>query len=246
MSMNKDEKISDLKIMLECMTEYSSYIPARVDKASKEIMVSPAYFNYVTMMVESFFTVMSISVLIREALISNAIALVRILLEQVSTVCVLTNNEKAMSFYLRIKGLRDRYCNNEITIDDINKEFNTNIDKDSISRFFDYGWTLSFGPKGWGSEKIIREAKFKKVLKDKWYLNLFAHGQLSWFQIKRAGNNEAVDGYLFRAMYITGVLFFHLRNSVLKFFGEEIENNELYKIFKDAKFYFESATKEKF
>ena len=117
------------------------------------------------------------------------------------------------------------------------------INNRGADQFFDYGWSLSFGPHTWGRDKIIKEARFDDTItQDRWYLNLYAHGQLSWFQILKAGNYEAVDEHLSRITGITGVLFFHLRNATLNFFGQDFEDAVMRKLFQIAKFHFEKGT----
>lgn len=233
--MNRDEEFAKLFKMIDLMAEYSILKPGQIDKACKEKAISSKYFPFTTLMVEAFFSIYSFTLLVKEALYSNASAILRTLIEQVSAVYVLTNNDSALDKFIEIKNLIALYENKEITLDEINTKYALHLSEKNIENFFDYGWSISFGAHNWGRNKIIKESKLDEVLEDFWYLNKFAHGQLSWYQLLRTNSKEILDRHIARTIMICGKLFNYLCSATVKYFGENVESDESYVMFAKIK-----------
>ena len=229
--MNRDEEFAKLFKMIDLMAEYSILKPGQIDKACKEKAIPSKYFPFTTLMAEAFFSIYSFSLLVKEALYSNASAILRTLIEQVSAVYVLANNDSALDKFIEIKNLIDLYENKKITLDEINTKYALHLSEKNIENFFDYGWSISFGTHDWGRNKIIRESKLDEVLEDFWYLNKFAHGQLSWYQLLRTNSKDVLDRHIARTIMICGKLFYFLCAATVKYFGETIESDDSYYMF---------------
>ena len=233
--MNRDEEFAKLYTMLDLMGKYSFGKPGQIEKVCKERNISNKYFHFTTLVVESFFSVYSFYLLVKEALFSNASGVLRTLIEQITAVYVLANNENALERYLEIKDLAAKYENKEISIKDINEKYNLKITERNIELFFDYGWSSSFGSTNWGRDKIIKESGLEEVLEDFWYLNKFAHGQMSWYQLLRVNSKDVLDHHIARTIMICGKLFNYLCFATVKYFGENVESDESYVMFAKIK-----------
>lgn len=233
--MDREEEFAKLYTMLDLMGKYSFGKPGQIEKVCKERNISNKYFHFTTLVVESFFSVYSFYLLVKEALFSNASGVLRTLIEQITAVYVLANNENALERYLEIKDLAAKYENKEITIRDINEKYNLKITERNIELFFDYGWSSSFGSTNWGRDKIIKESGLEEVLEDFWYLNKFAHGQMSWYQLLRVNSKDVLDHHIARTIMICGKLFNYLCSATVKYFGENVESDESYVMFAKIK-----------
>lgn len=233
--MDREEERTKLYTMLDLMGKYSFDKPGQIEKVCKERNISNKYFHFTTLVVESFFSVYSFYLLVKEALFSNASGVLRTLIEQITAVYVLANNENALERYLEIKDLAAKYENKEISIKDINEKYNLKITERNIELFFDYGWSSSFGSTNWGRDKIIKESGLEEVLEDFWYLNKFAHGQMSWYQLLRVNSKDVLDHHIARTIMICGKLFNYLCSATVKYFGENVESDESYVMFAKIK-----------
>lgn len=233
--MDREKEFAKLYTMLDLMGKYSFDKPGQIEKVCKERNISNKYFHFTTLVVESFFSVYSFYLLVKEALFSNASGVLRTLIEQITAVYVLANNENALERYLEIKDLAAKYENKEISIKDINEKYNLKITERNIELFFDYGWSSSFGSTIWGRDKIIKESGLEEVLEDFWYLNKFAHGQMSWYQLLRVNSKDVLDHHIARTIMICGKLFNYLCSATVKYFGKNVESDESYVMFAKIK-----------
>ena len=213
--MEKDKQ-SKLYEMLKNMSDYSIEQPEVIEKICKDIFLPQVYVPAVDLLVEAFLTVHSFSLLMLEGLISNASAILRILIEQVSTLTVICKNEKAMMSFIamqkRKEGYYSRWSNTERKAfkNFLLKEYGYNSES-AVKDYLDYGWIREIDDdRSQRSDRlIIKAAHLEEMIVDiNNTLNAFAHGQLSSFAILR--NKDYADKHVSRIIMATGKLFLFL------------------------------------
>lgn len=174
---------------------------------------------------DSFISIHAYSSLMFDRCWSQAGAILRTAIEQISTLFVLVNNKQAMADYLVLDSLKRKYYQ----IEDENecKLFakQHNLPKDEYNRkaYLDYSWIRSVTNKKTFSYKdIIKEAKLNEVLDDiDVVLNKFVHGKLSIFDFAGPdGSWDVMEKYGRRANMICAKLFDFLCCSYKKFTNE--------------------------
>lgn len=174
---------------------------------------------------DSFLSIHSYTALMFDRCWSQAGAILRTAIEQISTLAVLVNDEQAMKDYLALDILKRQYYQTES--EEECKKFvkEHNLPKDDYSRkaYFDYSWIKSITKKSKFSYKdIVKEARLDEVLGDiDVVLNKFVHGKLTIFDF--AGPNdswEVMKKYGRRANMICAKLFDFLCCSYKKFTNE--------------------------
>lgn len=214
MEQNKREKLYK---MLKNMSDYSSEQPRTIEDLCNESAVSITYAPAMNLLVEAFLTVYSFSLLMFEGLISNASAILRILIEQVASITVIANNSKAMTEYLKFQAWKKKYFGSSGDEHKRIKEFLIQEsglrykNENAIKDYLDYGWirVLNNNKSERGEKLIIKEARLEEFIVDiHEQLNAFAHGQRSIFGFFE--NKDLADNHVSRIIMVAGKLFLFL------------------------------------
>ena len=202
--------------MLTNMSDYSVQQPKEIGTLCKDIFLNRVYTPAVDLLVEAFLTVRSFSLLMFEGLIASASALLRILIEQVSTLTVICKNEKAMLSYISFQRKKANYYGKDSI--GYQKELKKFLKKEygydnegAVKEYLDYGWIRNVvDNKSLRSDKlIIKTAHLEEMITDiSETLNSFAHGQMSSFAIVR--NKTFGDKHISRIIMAAGKLFLFL------------------------------------
>ena len=186
----EDDKRNKFSEMLKNMSDYSVGQPKAIEDLCKNLYISPAYAPAMDLLVESFLTVHSFTILMFDGLISNASAILRILIEQVAAVSVIARSPKAMTEFLKFQTKKKQYYGSdgeehERIRNFIIQESGFKIKSESaLKDYLDYGWirVLNNNKSERGERLIIKEARLEEVIVDiDEQLNAFAHGQRTWF-----------------------------------------------------------------
>lgn len=174
---------------------------------------------------DSFLSIHSYTVLTFNRCWSQAGAILRTAIEQISTLTVLVNNEQAMKDYLALDILKRQYyqIEDEEECEKFVKEHNLPKDDYSRKAYFDYSWIRSITKKPKFSYKdIVKEARLDEVLGDiDVVLNKFVHGKLTIFDFAGPdGSWDVMKKYGRRANMICAKLFDFVCCSYKKFTNE--------------------------
>ena len=213
------EKIKKAKSydMLKHMSDYSIQQPMAIEKLCTELFLSHAYAPAIDLMVEAFLTVHSFALLMFQGLVSNASAILRILIEQVAAVTIISKNQKAFNEFLKFNSWKHNYYSSvgeektrirEFLINESGRKYKS---ESAIKDFLDYGWIrIINNSKSERSDRlIIKEARLEEFIIDiNEQLNAFAHGQRSIFEFTK--NRELADKHISRIIMIAGKLFLFL------------------------------------
>lgn len=202
--------------MLTNMSDYSVEQPAVISKICIDIFLPQVYIPAVDLLVEAFLTVRSFSLLMLEGLISNASAILRILIEQVSALTVICKNEKAMLSFIAMQKRKEGYYSKwsekerKDFKDYLRKEYGYN-NEGAVKDYLDYGWIRDINDdRSQRSDRlIIKSAHLEEMIEDiNNTLNAFAHGQLSSFALLR--DKIYADKHVSRIIMAAGKLFLFL------------------------------------
>jgi len=243
MEKNKQSKLYE---MLKNMSDYSIEQPKVIEDLCSELFISPAYAPALDLMVEAFLTVHSFSLLMFEGLISNASAILRILIEQVSAVTVICNNPKAMTEFLKFQTWKRQYYSSkgeehEKIRDFLFKKAEYRHKKESaLKDYLDYGWirALNNNKSERSEQLIIKEARLEEMIVDiNEQLNAFAHGQRSIFSFIR--NKNLSDKHISRIIMAAGKLFLFLCYAKHKLLvNENMTSDKFFNSYLNAKILF--------
>lgn len=214
---------------LNLILEFSRNVIADIDKQYKAAKPKFEEIPYIDLMVESYFSIQSFCVLVKEGLISSASAILRIVLEQVSIVSLLSKNENAKRTFEEIKLEKQKYYSSDASgkvIIEADLLQTKNIKKHKIKQYFDYGWYKEAGCKEMNLKSICEAANTSAVydMVDV-LLNEFAHGQRSIFQFHR--QNNGVDKWFITSLHLYLLqLFFVLISATVHEYGESVFSKE--------------------
>lgn len=232
--------------MLKHMSDYSVEQPKVIEDLCNGLFISPAYAPAMDLMLEAFLTVHSFAILMFEGLISNASAILRILIEQVAAVTVICRNPKAMSEYLKFQSWKKKYYGSEGEEHSRIREFlfeqsgYKNKNESALKDYLDYGWIriINDNKSERGDKLIIKEARLEEMITDiNEQLNAFAHGQRSVFSFIR--NKDLADKHISRLIMVAGKLFLflcHSKHDLLE--NESMINDKFFSSYLDAKILF--------
>lgn len=243
--MEKDKQ-SKLYEMLKNMSDYSIEQPKVIEDLCNGLFVSPAYSPALDLMVEAFLTVHSFALLMFEGLISNASAILRILIEQVATVTVICRSPKAMNEFLKFQSWKRHYNNSEgeehIKIRDFLFE-NAGYkhkNESALKDYLDYGWIriLNNDKSKRGDKLILKEARLEEMIVDiNEQLNAFSHGQRSIFNFIK--NKDLTDQHISRIIMISGKLFLFLCSAKHELLdNKSMTNDKFFNSYLNAKILF--------
>ena len=221
------EKINDTRGLI---FDYSKSIIADIDKIIRERKPHSNEAPYYDLIVESFFSIQSFCLLVKEGLISSACAILRIILEQVSISYLLSKNSNAKARFLEIKEDMIPYLvadgESKKTEDKKIREKYNLRDKLNINNFFDYGWCTTLGCKSMNLQSICEKAETLQVYDmTTEFLHGFAHGQRSIHQFYRRRNG--VDKIFIDDLHLDLFqLFYKLLEAVTTEFGDGVISKE--------------------
>jgi len=149
---------------------FNAYLKCSVKKKCKPIFV---------LFADAFLSLHAYSTLMLENCWSQAGAVLRVAIEQVSSLFVLSNYSSTVDDYLKINKIKEDYyrCENDEKQKDFLKANNINFKKRALVEYFDYGWISSVSSST-TRDDIIRLSRLEEMLNDiKTVLNPFAHGK---------------------------------------------------------------------
>ena len=184
---------------------------------------------------EAFLSLKGFVTLINDECWTQAGAILRITLEQVSMLFLLSQNKELIGEYLRLNNEKRKYWilstkEKENYLKEL-REKDPRLNKHNINNYFDYSWYKDEEGK-YTKETIIKAALLDEFIDDvdNWY-NKFAHGQISifefnnnsWEVMKKMGNRMTSSSFK---------LFDFLICSFWNFFGrKKIESVNLLPLF---------------
>ena len=210
----EEEKRNKLYQMLKHMSDYSIAQPKVIEVLCNDLLISPTEAPVFDLLVEAFFTVHSFSLLMFNGLVSNASAILRILIEQVSALTVIARKPKAITEYLKFQSWKQLYYSSTGIEHERRREFlveKCGYKKESaIKDYLDYGWirVINDDKSERGDRLIIKEAHLEEMIKDiNEQLGAFAHGQRSIYSF---GRGDLADKHVARIIMVAGKLFLFL------------------------------------
>lgn len=175
--------------MLSLIMESSHSMPNYVFHYYVDFKKKPDEKILYNLIADSFLTLFSYCKLMFENAWSQAFTVLRMGLEQVAAVFLLTNTSGTLQKYIDLYRLKVQFFNIESEND--KKEFlkANGIPKNRINDFFDYSWISGFTTDGkYGRNQLIKLARLEEFLVDiEQSLNAFSHGSMSVFQM--SGDN---------------------------------------------------------
>lgn len=217
-----DEKQEQINKMLSIIMESSHQMPncvfdyyCRHNKNAEEKI-------FYDLVADSFLTLFSYCKLVFENAWSQAFALLRVGIEQISAAYLLSTNEKALHEYIELHKLETKYVNLGSQAEKEKLLSDHSIKKNKVHSFFDYGWISNFTDnRQYGRNEIIKLAGLGEFIVDiDETLNAFAHGSLSVFQMNK-DNWNLMRRYVNRSSLICCKLYDFLCCAYLKLIGPE-------------------------
>ena len=152
----------------------------------KKSFEEKCFYNLIA---DSFLSLFAYCKLMMENAWSQAFALLRVCIEQVAAVFILSYNCNALPKYIELNKLKIKFVN--LVNDEEKKHFlkEHGITRNKVNDYFDYGWVSSFTEdKSFGRKQLMELAKLEEFIIDvDESLNAFAHGSISVFQM--SGDN---------------------------------------------------------
>ena len=232
-----DKKQEQIAQMLSLIMDSSHRMPDYVFHYYVDFKKSPEEKIFYNLISDSFLTLFAYSKLMFENAWSQAFTLLRMGIEQVAAVFLLTSKPGALQKYIELYKLQFLYINIESKDEEIEFLKSNNIPKNRIHDFFDYSWVSDFTSDGsYGRDQLLELAKLEEFKDDiKHSLNSFSHGSMSVFQM--SGDNwDVMKRYGRRASMTCCKLYDFLCYSYFVLIGgEEFSKLPLansYKLFK--------------
>lgn len=233
-----DQKTILINQMLDLIQEASFPMPdvlfSWLEKHEDRIAEKP-FFNLIA---DSFLTLFAFCLLMRNHSWSQASALLRMGIEQVSTVWLCADNPNMLDSFLRIAKEKEAYW--RMDREEEKRVFRKEKGLYSSNRvhlYFDYGWIKPFTKDGtYGRKQIIELANMEEFIPDiENTLNAFSHGSLSIFQFSK-DNWELMKRHGRRTSLICCKLFDFLCCSLDRVLGYDFRASrahDLYLSFRD-------------
>ena len=183
-----DKKLEQINQMLSLIMDSSHPMPNYVFRYYVDSKKKPEEKIFYNLIADSFLTLFSYCKLMFENAWSQAFAVLRMGLEQVAAVFLLTTKEDALQKYIDLYKLKVQFINIE-SKDDKEAFRKANGIPKKYNDFFDYSWVSSFTSDGkYGRNQLIELARLEEFLIDiEQSLNAFSHGSMSVFQM--SGDN---------------------------------------------------------
>ena len=229
------EKSKETKLykMLQNMAEYSNGQPDEI--SCVDDFVSPAYAPAIDLLVEAYLSVFSFYLLMFRGLVSNASAILRILIEQTATLTVICQNTKAMYEFLRFQSLKEIYYGPDSDkrtsmIEWLHNDCNRKS-KAEIKDYLDYAWirVINNDRPERGNRPILKAAHLEELISDiNEQLNAFSHGQRSIYQFIKKDDLSLAEKHIARIIMIAGKLFLLLCYAKHEFLVNEDMTSDKY------------------
>ena len=144
---------------------------------------------FYNLIADAYLTLFSYCKLMFENAWSQAFALLRMGLEQIAAIFIITSTKGALDEYIKLYDLKVQYINLESDADRRSFLTSHGISRNKINDYFDYAWVASFTSDGkYGRKQMIELARLEEFLVDiEQSLNAFSHGSMSVFQM--SGDN---------------------------------------------------------
>lgn len=182
-------RLDQINQMLSLIMDSSHSMPDYVFHYYVDFKKNPEEKIFYNLIADSFLTLFSYCKLMFENAWSQAFTVLRMGLEQVAAVFLLTTKPGTLQKYIDLYKLKVQFIN--IESEDDKKEFlkTNNIPKNKVNDFFDYSWISSFTSDGkYGRNQLIELSRLEEFLVDiEQSLNAFSHGSMSVFQM--SGDN---------------------------------------------------------
>ena len=183
--MNREEKVSMIREMLSFVAVGSHDMPNHVFTYYVNHNISVEQKCFYNLIADSFLTLYSISVLMNENCWSQASTILRMALEQVAAVFIMSYNNKALEAYVALQKEKALFYNLN---DQEQKEYaKKNGFKGKENDYFDYSWIKDFTNDGkCGRNQLLDLARLEEFKSDiKEVLNSFSHGSITIFQFNK-------------------------------------------------------------
>lgn len=217
-----DKKIEQINQMLNLIMESSHSMPNYVFHYYVGFKKKPDEKILYNLIADSFLTLFSYCKLMFENAWSQAFTVLRMGLEQVAAVFLLTNTPGTLQKYIDLYRLKVQFVNIESENDKIEFLRAHGIPKNRINDFFDYSWISGFTIDGeYGRKQLLKLARLEEFLFDiEQSLNAFSHGSMSVFQM--SGDNwNVMKNYGRRASLTCCKLYDFLCCSYHNLIGDE-------------------------
>lgn len=188
-----------------------------------EEKITRKYKSFYNLLAESFITIKSFCILMRESAWSQAATILRTGIEQISAVFVLANNSNALESFANLYLEKSSFV--RLSEEEQKEYAKSHGFKGKIYEYFDYGWIKDYTEDGtYGRDQILKLAFLDEFETDiKTTLNPFSHGKLSIFQFDY-DNWKAMKRYGERIILICCKLFDFLCCSFYKIIGDNYFN----------------------
>ena len=194
--MNREEKVAMIREMLRLIAMGSYDMPNHVFAYFVNHNIPPEQKLFYNLIADSFLSLYSFSNLMNENCWSQAATVLRMGMEQVAAVFVMTYKKGALESYLNLqKEKSDFYQLDDEKQKSYRKEHSI---KGKLTDYFDYSWIEDFTEDNtYGRDQLMKLAHLEEFLVDiDQTLNSFAHGSITIFQfsndnwnvMKRYGN----------------------------------------------------------
>lgn len=183
--MNRKEKVAMIKEMLRLIALGSHNMPEYVFSYFVRHNVPYDQKCFFNLIADSFLTLYSFTVLMNDNCWSQAATLLRMGMEQVAAVFVISYNENALASYADLQKEKAAFA----LLDD--NERKTYVKEHRIkgreNSYFDYSWCKELTiDKTYGRQQLLELAHLEEFLIDiDQTLNSFSHGSLTIFQFSK-------------------------------------------------------------
>lgn len=228
--MNRQEKLVMIREMLRLIAEGSHNMPNHVFAYYVNHKIASEQKLFYNLIADSFLTLYSFSNLMNENCWSQAATVLRMGMEQIAAVFIMTYEKGALDSYLKLQQEKFRYYNL-----DENEQKSYKKDrsiKGKLVDYFDYSWIRDFtNDKTYGRDKLMELAHLDEFLVDiDQTLNAFAHGSITIFQFSN-DNWDVMKRYGDRICLSCCKLFDFLCCSYKQLIGDEFYSLPLNEIF---------------
>ena len=184
-----DKTIEQINQMMSLIMDSSHQMPDYVFHFFVDFKKKPNEKIFYNLIADAYLTLFSYCKLMFENAWSQAFALLRMGLEQIAAIFIITSTKGALDEYIKLYDLKVQYINLESDADRRSFLALHGIPRNKINDYFDYAWVVSFTSDGkYGRKQMIELARLEEFLVDiEQSLNAFSHGSMSVFQM--SGDN---------------------------------------------------------
>ena len=237
--MNREEKLSMMRDMLKLISLGSYNMPEYVFNYYQKHNIPAKQKHFYNIIADSFLTLYSFCTLINDGCWSQASTLLRMGLEQVAAIYIVSYTDGAMDSYINLQIEKDK-CSG-LSKEKQKEYLRRNGFRGKVSDYFDYSWIKEYtNDKTYGRDQLLKLAHLGEFLPDIEYtLNSFSHGTINIFQFEK-GNWEFMKRYGDRITLTCCKLFDFLCCSYKNIIGDEFYNLPLNNYFINFKELYET------